>query len=171
MNKNRLTIENIPLYYFESIDSTSTFARELEIEKEALVIAEEQTKGRGRIGHTFFSPKGGLYFSYVFRDDRQLGDLTVEVGRIVLNRLKEQASPEDKECLSIHGVNDIFLSDRKICGILCEHILDKYIVGIGINTKNCEFPEDIKTIAGYIKTKDSELLITSIVSDIKKVLK
>jgi len=170
LNKDKIKIENTPLMYFESIDSTNSYAREAVFDYDALILSEMQTKGRGRVGHTFYSPKGGIYFSYVFKDDRVLEDLTLEVGKIVLKNIKKYCNKKDIDNLSIHGVNDIFLGEKKVCGILCEHILDRYIVGIGINSKECVFPDDIKSIAGSISLVNHEDLITSLIGDIKEYI-
>jgi len=104
----------------------------------AVVVADTQTAGKGRLGRTWESPKGtGLYFSLVLRPDMALAEiskLTLVVGAAVI---------EAMQALGLHDVrikwpNDVFLADKKVCGILTElsaqpeHI-EHVIVGLGIN--------------------------------------
>ncbi len=121
-----------------------------------VLLAEQQTAGRGRLGRQFVSPKGdGLYLSLVLRPQRapeQLSLLTPLAAVAVCEAIETlcRVSP------SIKWVNDILLADHKICGILTESCgfssggcPDRYIVGIGLNLRfdRTAYPE-LASIAG-----------------------
>ena len=142
--------------YFDCIDSTNT-----ELKRRALagapsltvLVADEQTAGRGRMGRSFFSPRGsGLYMSILLRPVSltDVGILTtmtaVSVAR-ALSRLGLETG--------IKWVNDVIADGKKLCGILTEGGTYEgepfAIIGIGINIKKTAFPEEITHIATSIE--------------------
>jgi len=138
---------------FEELDSTNTYAKENQLPEGSLVIANKQSQGRGRRGHDFFSPEGGIYFSYVKWNlsEKDASFLTVGAAAAVALAL-EKLGMEPK----IKWVNDIYLDGRKVCGILCERssALQRneffYVIGIGINLSVEGFPAELKDKAGAI---------------------
>ena len=124
-----------------------------------VLIAESQTAGKGRLGRSFHSPVGtGLYFSILLRPacsaERSL--FVTTAAAVAVCRAIEQIT--DKRPL-IKWVNDIYLHEKKICGILTEASIDfasgglKWaVLGIGVNLAEPEggFPEDIRNIAGSL---------------------
>lgn len=129
---------------FESLNSTSTYAAENadSLPMPSLIIANEQTAGRGRRGKSFFSPGGsGLYMTLVFNaSDFEL--LTPCAAVAVCSALEELgAEPQ------IKWVNDVFIDGRKICGILTERFSrgerEFISIGIGINLTTLDFPEEL----------------------------
>lgn len=146
----------------KSVTSTNTLLKELAAggEKEGKVlIAEEQTEGRGRFGRKFYSPaKTGIYMSILLRPKLTIEDslfITVSAATAVAEAIEEIAGCEAK----IKWVNDIYCNNKKVCGILTEAAVDfeggglEYcIVGIGVNVaKPLEgFPNELKDIAGGI---------------------
>ena len=152
--------EGIPVQVFDTIDSTNRLAKELAARGTAhgtLIVADSQTSGRGRRGHTFYSPAGtGVYFTIVFRADTDFSNgiyYTTKAATAVSHAV-EQVLPDCKA--KIKWVNDIYVDDRKICGILSEAVTDMetgriaYVVcGIGINVNTEAFPEDV-TVAGSL---------------------
>lgn len=139
--------------YFDTLPSTNTYAKEQisNLILPSLIIANEQTAGRGRRGNTFFSPKDtGLYMTLVFKEKSNSELLTPAAAVAVCDVLaKLEISPK------IKWVNDVFLNGKKVCGILTERFLHDgcaYIaLGIGINISTCCFPEGLE-IAGSINT-------------------
>ena len=144
MSKREL-IWNIKEY--SEVDSTNDvlLTRSREGAKEGVVIyAHSQTKGRGRFGRTWHSPKGdGLYFSYLLKPKlakEQLHLLSLTFGLGIAEGLYEFSSKKNKPLtLGLKWPNDIRIQKKKIGGILCEIEIDKennpsVIVGIGINT-------------------------------------
>lgn len=143
------------MFRFLSIDhvsSTNDYARQLGIQGEnnLAVIAEQQTKGKGRLGRSFSSRKGnGLYMSLLFQP-KDLSMVPIQAALSVQSVLAEKS----RDPVWIKWPNDILVQckDRfkKVCGILCESFTDKdkiYVVcGIGINLF-ADFPEELREIA------------------------
>ncbi len=126
-------------------------------EKEGTVmIAGEQTAGKGRHGHNFYSPKDtGLYMSILLRPALPASEslmITTAAAVAVSQAIGELTDTEP----AIKWVNDIYIGERKICGILTESsitaggILDYAVLGIGVNVAESVFPEDIRDIAGTL---------------------
>lgn len=97
------------------------------------VVAEEMTAGRGTHGHFWHAPQGGLYISFVLRDVGDPHLVTLALGNAVADTL-EVAGAEPR----LKWVNDVWLGDRKVAGILVEgestgSRLDFLVAGIGIN--------------------------------------
>ena len=125
-----------------------------------VVQAEYQSKGKGRLGRSFFSPQStGLYFSLILRPaDLPIEDtlfITTAAAAAVAEGIEQVCG---KPC-GIKWVNDLFLGGRKICGILTEAAfrpdlsgLDYAVLGIGINIAPPVggFPEELTTIANTI---------------------
>lgn len=150
---------NIKVYDFEEIVSTNTYAKESIFNEDALVVASKQSGGRGRLGHSFYSPEGGLYFSLVRQEisEDDLTVLTLKAGCAVcssLEKLLDYRGDAKASPIRIKWVNDIYISDKKICGILCEKTRDKVIIGVGINFSADGFPDDIKSIAAGLSDED-----------------
>ncbi len=161
---NRLEKEGIhaDIEAYKSIDSTNSLLKRYAMAGKTgdmVVVAEEQTAGRGRRGRSFFSPKGsGLYLSFLLHPDvpvAQAASLTT-VAAVAEARAIERVTGMET---SIKWVNDIWIREKKISGILTEAqtsvemgTLDYCIVGIGINLTEPEggFPDDIKDVAGAV---------------------
>jgi len=115
-----------------------------------------QSGGRGRQGHSFYSPKGmGIYFSILTRPKESSGNaltITTHAAVAVVRAVKELYDIS----LSIKWVNDLFLNGKKVCGILAEGkfcpALEYCIMGIGINlfTPEGGYPAEIREIAGSL---------------------
>lgn len=152
------TFRDIPILVFDTIDSTNTCAKQLAAEGCAhgmLVTANTQTAGRGRRGRSFYSPgETGIYMSVVLRNERPIEEAlmsTVAAG-VAVCRAVEGLTPQD---VRIKWVNDVFVGRRKAAGILVEAINDyarevtkALIVGIGVNLRTEDFPEELRDIAG-----------------------
>lgn len=147
------------IYYFNTIDSTNTKAKELALEERegVLVVAEEQTKGRGRLGRDWTSPKGkGLYFSIILKPNMEaekIGQITLIGAAAVSKALEEQGIG-----VKIKWPNDIIINNKKVCGILTEigFLSNKphyCIMGIGINVNldREDIPEGIRDKATSLK--------------------
>lgn len=156
--------EKLPLpsvKIFPETGSTNTDMKEsLKKEGEApegtVYLTDCQSGGRGRQGHSFYSPKGmGIYFSILTRPKESSGDaltITTHAAVAVVRAVKELYDIS----LSIKWVNDLFLNGKKVCGILAEGkfcpALEYCIMGIGINlfTPKGGYPAEIREIAGSL---------------------
>lgn len=124
-----------------------------------VLLAGTQTAGRGRLGRNFFSPAdSGLYLSLLLRPDCP-ADRAVFITTTAAVAVCEAIEQLTGLAPGIKWVNDIFLSGKKICGILTEASLDlessrlEYaVLGIGINVyaPTDGFPEGLETIAGAL---------------------
>lgn len=150
------------IHVFKSVESTNLTAKKMALDGApagTVVIAEEQTKGRGRMGRRFYSPPaGGIYMSFILapRFDVSKSVLITTAASVAVCKAIEEAT--GISC-RIKWVNDIYKGEKKICGILTEAVTDfesghiEYIVlGIGINynTPRSAFPEDISGVAGSL---------------------
>ena len=163
---------------FKEIDSTNTQAKRVLANgsrSDMIFAAEKQTEGRGRRGKSFYSPEGkGLYFSVVLNLDIPLIDATLITAAsavAVADSIREATKKDPK----IKWVNDIFIDNKKVCGILTEAISDfesgqmqSVIIGIGINLTTEYFPDELIGIAGSI---GQSLNRCKMIADIYKKLK
>ena len=149
------------VFYFDSIDSTNTFAKSCKDEDDLLVIAEHQTSGRGRLDRSWKSEKGkNITISLIKSFDIQSPHLVnFYTSYIVLRSLKEYISKQEDntvEAFSLKWPNDILLNGKKVAGILSElidinEIPQKYIIGIGINVNQETFSDEISHKAVSLK--------------------
>lgn len=153
------------IHVFKTLESTNYTAKKMALEgapAETVVIAEEQTKGRGRMGRSFYSPSGsGIYISFILKPQFDMAKsvlITTAVSVAVCRAIEKVTGIS----CQIKWVNDIYLGDKKICGILTEAVTDfesghiEYIVpGIGINysTRQSAFPDELAEIAGSLFEK------------------
>lgn len=172
--------KDIKIETVDIIDSTNEEMKrraEKGEEEIALLVAEEQTKGRGTKGRSFFSPEGtGIYMSLLLRPDYTPQECTflTTMAAVSCARAIEKVSGIK---LQIKWVNDLYLNGKKVGGILSQAHLSKScrkiewaIVGIGINLSEPEggFPEELKGIAAALGKKDGQIknrLISEIVNE------
>ena len=142
----------------KSVDSTNRYARMLAREGAAhgtLVVAEEQTEGRGRRGRGWISPAGeGLFMSLIVRPDdgadiRPL--LSLHTAMAVAMAIERVAGLDAK----IKWPNDVVCQGRKVCGILLEMDMQdgqisSVVAGVGVNVHQTQFPEEIAHTASSL---------------------
>ena len=124
------------------VDSTNTRlkAEAASLPHGAVLIAEEQTGGRGTHGRSFQSPRGdGLYLSVLLRPSGLLSDLFTLTGWVAV-AAREGVEKASGAPVEIKWLNDLYLHGRKLCGILTELAFlgesaepDYVVVGMGIN--------------------------------------
>ena len=168
----------LKLHVLDKVDSTNNYAKSLqELSVPQLVVAEEQTAGRGRLGRDFYSPAGkGIYMSLVFQPQLNLDQsmLITTMTAVAVCRAFENVTGLHPK---IKWVNDIYLNEKKVCGILTEAETNfesgeirKMIVGIGINCfEDAAMPEDLREIATFIeqpqKSFERSSLIAAVVNE------
>ena len=129
--------------HFATIDSTMRAAAELEVGD--VVIADEQTAGQGRHGHTWHSAPGtGLYCSMVLTPAPLL---TMALGLAAAEAIEKSTGVR----CDLRWPNDLMLGDRKTAGILVQLVGEKAVAGIGINLNHTEFPPDLAEIATSLR--------------------
>ncbi len=174
--------KNLTVLVIDSVDSTNNYAKRMIIngnDKNMLIAANEQTSGRGRLGRSFFSPKNtGIYMSFLLHSELELSDavsVTTAAAVAVVKAIEKLTYTRP----SIKWVNDVYLGDKKICGILTEGIsgfeqgiAQALIIGIGINLSTSDFPEAIKNTAGAINDKKLKrnALISEVANELCKII-
>ena len=147
----------------EQVDSTNTFAKALAAQggrHGTVVLAREQTGGKGRLGRSFSSPKDlGIYCSVLLRYEvppEQLLCLTPVAAEAVRRVLAAVTGRE----IGIKWTNDLVFEKRKLCGILTELSVrpgtgqtDSIILGIGINCGQLpeDFPPEVASMATSLR--------------------
>ena len=158
-------------YYFDSIDSTQTQALKMAdnpINNGAVVVASQQTGGRGRDGRKWISPKGGIWFSVILQPkfDISITTLFPIASALALSNALEKTfkiSPELK------WPNDVTIKGKKIAGILVDvslesNRIENLVLGVGIN-----FDVDIKQIEKTLKSTPNFYGIASLSEQKKKI--
>ncbi len=143
-------------------DSTNLRLKEIASEgadEGTLVVASEQTAGRGRLGRTFVSPPdSGVYMSLLLRPEMGASD-AIRITTAAAVAVAEVAEQLTGKKTGIKWVNDIYCEGKKVCGILTEASFnveyggfDYAVLGIGINVYEPEggFPDELKSVAGAL---------------------
>lgn len=155
----------MPIIKLDAIDSTNDYLKELsrnsEVENFTIVMANEQTKGKGQMGAKWVSEKGKNLTMSILSKDIKLGDgtvfdLNVTVAISIVTVLKKIEMPN----VSIKWPNDILSDSKKVSGILIENILKNdgsfnSVIGIGLNVNQTDFEglpqaSSLKCITGKV---------------------
>lgn len=170
----------------EEIDSTNNYIKQLyqsDYNNEMIVIAESQTSGRGRLGRNFLSNKdSGIYMSYLIKPRLTLTDaakITVLSCVAICVAIEKLTSVIPQ----IKWVNDIYINNKKVCGILTEaktvkdkQIPEYIVIGVGINCYKQNFGIDLENIATSIEDETNKVisrndLIAEIINNIDSYIK
>jgi len=169
-NKIQITVRNV-------VESTNSEVKGLALsgaQEGSVVVALEQTKGRGRMGRAFFSPNGnGVYMSILLRPSfsPENATLITSAAAVAMCEAIELCGVKNAK---IKWVNDIYLDDKKVCGILTQagfsaggKSLDYAILGVGINVyaPTGGFPEELNGIAGFVFDEQQENLRNKLIAD------
>jgi BirA family biotin operon repressor/biotin-[acetyl-CoA-carboxylase] ligase len=140
-----------PVHHFETLDSTNDLAKKLAAQgapEGAVVVAEAQTGGRGRLGREWNSPPGvGLYVSLVLRPmlpPMELPQITLTTAVAVVRAVRRVAGVAP----GIKWPNDLLVNGKKLGGILTEMETESdrirhVVVGLGLNVNNPGFPPEL----------------------------
>ena len=165
------TIHNYPM-----LPSTNTTAKELILAgtREGVIVAEKQSAGRGRLGRSFFS-ENGLFMSVILSPERVSfapSFLTSVAAVSVCRVLRERGFD-----VGIKWVNDLYYKGKKVCGILTEAVscggeIMGYVVGIGINLGDADFPAELAEIATAlpISIENKKALLGEIIASLEAAL-
>jgi BirA family biotin operon repressor/biotin-[acetyl-CoA-carboxylase] ligase len=170
----------MPLIKLDAIDSTSDFLKQLlkesEVEDYTIVIAKEQTKGKGQMGAKWISEPGknltmSILVKNIHLNNKNIYDFNITVAISVLKVLKNLQIPN----VVIKWPNDIMADSKKVAGILIENIIKHdgsfiIIVGIGLNLNQTNFENlpqatSLKCITG--KTYEQEEIAINLKDSLK----
>lgn len=156
-----------PIVVLPSTNSTNSDAKKLGIDGAphgTIVTADEQLTGRGRFGRSFVSPKGkGIYLSVILRPKMDILEVSFSTILTVI-AVRRALKKFSKEKIQIKWVNDLYIGRKKISGILTELVSDMesgkvdFVVagiGININAKAEDFPEELREIAGSVNVGET----------------
>jgi len=137
------------IHRFDSLSSTNDLALGLDAPEGTVIMAAEQTAGKGRLGRKWSSPPGeGLYLTIVLRPPLppdKMWQMAVVISLAACEAIREVAGLDAK----IKWPNDILIGGRKVCGILIEGrqsaagSQQSVVAGIGINVNNQGFPPEL----------------------------
>jgi BirA family biotin operon repressor/biotin-[acetyl-CoA-carboxylase] ligase len=144
------------IYRRKSTTSTMTEAAALAAQGAphgTAVIAEVQSAGIGRHGHSWHSEdRGGLYLSIVLRIAGAVPGLTLALGLAVREAVDEVAGVAS----DLRWPNDVMLNERKLAGILVRAADDALIAGIGLNVNQETFPDDLSETATSLRIETGQ---------------
>lgn len=132
--------------YTEETASTMEDARRLLLEGAphgTVVVSDYQHQGQGRKAdrHWNAPPGEALLFTLILRSDVPLTALSLRAGLAVARVLSSRHALEPR----VKWPNDILLSDRKVCGVLCRQGATWGLVGIGLNVNQSSFPSGLES--------------------------
>lgn len=180
----KIPIKISTIEFHDRISSTSDRIKELlrgdEIpELPVLVVAKTQTAGRGRGAKGWWSAEGALLMSLGWElkhwTRRDLPVFALAVGLSVLETVRHRLPESELNQVRIHWPNDVYIGDRKICGILVESPTPRYaVVGVGVNVNNrsAEVPPEFqglfakRPVVSLIDILDRETDISTLIVDI-----
>ena len=170
---NLISDKKIEITYYDKLVSTHTIAKEL-VESNTseifnkppkIIIANEQENGYGRFGKYFYSPIGkGIYMTIILPNFAISANfVTMYAATAICNAIENTTGKSP----SVKWVNDIFIKNKKVCGILSNNIVSKegnvILLGIGINfyenIKN--IPKELHDIITYIFTDENPITTRS----------
>lgn len=145
---------------FDELDSTNTYLKKLAragAPEGRVIIARQQSAGRGRLGRSFYSAAEGLYISVLIRPHMKAESMVFVTAMTAVAMARAIERTVDADAV-IKWVNDIFVRGKKVCGILCESAFDadalsEYVVigaGVNITEPSGGFPADISAVAGAL---------------------
>jgi len=157
------------LKYLEQVDSTNLYAKRLAedgFEDGTVIIADEQLKGKGRLGREWMSPKGkGIWMTIMLKpkiNTSEAAKITLLTACAVCLAIEQVGGIQPR----IKWPNDIVLNGKKLCGILTEMSVEQdeinyVIVGIGINVnlESQDFPEGLQAMATSIRIEKGSSVI------------
>ena len=139
------------IYYFESLDSTNIYAVNHfdELSDGDLIVAGEQTAGKGRLNRKWVSRPGNLFASFVIKEPFGEPFYATMISSLSVIAAVKKFFPALEPV--IKWPNDVMIGNRKLCGVLCEGIvrnggLSGIICGIGVNLDLTE--DELEKISG-----------------------
>jgi len=162
------------LHYFDETTSTNDVAKHMVANNHAhgtMIVAKSQVKGRGTYGRSFFSKQAtGIYISFIIDENKwhfNRPDLATIFTTVAVSEAIHKVT---KKLPRLKWVNDLYLNNLKIGGILTETVIksQKLVIGIGVNvsTKKVDFPQDLQNVAGSLGLVDDDEIKTAIITEI-----
>jgi len=140
-----------------STNDLATSLAEIQVPEGTVIVAEEQTAGRGRMGRPWVSPRGGIWLSVILRPHLPLAQVPI-VGFAASTAVARAIRVTTGLLARVKWPNDVLINGRKVAGILAEAGPDGewVVVGIGINANIA--PDDLPKGAAHAAASLEELL-------------
>jgi len=141
------------IHQFKVLSSTNYKAKQF-IEKgffNFIIVADKQTKGRGRFGREWVSKSGGLYMTIALKENNV--DMVQFLTFIAAISVAKTITKITGLKAELKWPNDVLVDNKKVCGILTETNLGKnsfVLIGIGVNVNQKEFKKSLNKIATSI---------------------
>ncbi|MGY6528713.1 MAG: biotin--[acetyl-CoA-carboxylase] ligase [Cyanobacterium sp.] len=161
---NSLPCNDIVCYVYDILTSTNVKAWELcqeNIQTPFVVVAKQQTAGKGQRGNHWHSSLGGLYLTVVLSSEMifsNINHLTLFCGVGITEELNKYGIP-----IQIKWLNDLFLENKKVGGILSEvrsrnETIKNVVMGVGINWKNELNVDSGISLDSYLKSNNISMI-------------
>lgn len=171
---------NRKIKYYEQIESTHIYAKQIEKQGDSILIAEEQTGGIGTQGRKWHTGQNKNIAMTIIKHPKckieKLDGLTIQIAECIKNSIKEMYGYE----LKIKIPNDLTLNQKKISGILTEihtrgEKIEYLLISIGFNVNEENFNDEIAEIATSLKREYKkefcrEDIIIKIIQEIDKIV-
>ena len=169
------------IIHLESVDSTNDYLKKIgnNVQEGTVVISEEQTKGKGRLGRNWQSKsKEGIWMSIILKPEivpYKAPFITLIAGAAIVKALNDLQVPA-----KIKWPNDIIINNKKVSGILTElsaeiERINYVVVGIGMNVKNLYFDKGLEEKATSLYKENYYLsrveLVSQIIYEFEKLYK
>ncbi len=164
------------ILFYDETDSTNTRAREyaknnlVKNDGPVVFLAKRQSAGRGRRGRSFSSLSGGIYMSILTYPDVDCNPTEITAyAAVALSRAIKKITGVE---VGIKWVNDLYIGDKKLAGILCEGEFDENgnilcsVCGMGINVYKNGISEEISDIATSLETEGVTADINALAAEI-----
>lgn len=163
-SENEAEVIGKELIFLESVDSTNNYLKSIALEAEngTVVIADEQTKGKGRLGRSWDSKKGeGIWMSVLLKPDIEPAEAPkiTQIAAAAMTLAIEAVGGD----VAIKWPNDLIVAKKKVCGVLTEMSaelggINYVIVGIGVNVNQSSFPEGLDDKATSLYNQLGEMV-------------
>ena len=158
------------IHKFRTLKSTNDKAKKYPVN--SIIIADSQSKGRGRFKRSWVSRTGGIYISFVILPKNDNLGITTFLASVAVNKtLLKECSLETE----IKWPNDILWNGKKLCGILSECVIKgtnkKMIIGIGLNVNN-DIPQKVEAISLkkiFNRDLNRERLISALIYEFERI--
>lgn len=146
----------------EGLASTSILAKEIAQKRQegTVVVAEEQTEGRGRLGRSWYSPRGGGIWASIILKPKLRPDRAYQLTQVAAVAVVKAIGEVTSLPAGIKWPNDIIIKGKKVCGILTEmnaetDIINHIILSIGlnVNANKAEVPDELKDKITFLSSE------------------
>ncbi len=161
--------------YLNKTDSTNNYAKKKEIQIDSLIVTDHQSEGKGRLGRKWVTEKqSNLTFSIKKKLPLSPAEnhfavfyFSYHLFSALKKTLADKLSVKEIDKLQIKWPNDILFNWKKLSGILIESVLPEgiYIIGIGLNCNQNNFPEEFNAVS-LNQITGTEINITNLLIDI-----